>query len=93
MSSLWNWENEKECLKAVKHSADLLLYVVNQTEEMCIIAVKKNPWVLLSVREQTPKICLEAIKQDIRHLSMVNDVIKDNKQFRKALLEEKMKLI
>jgi len=37
-----NWDDEKECLKAVKENGWALQYVKNQTPEICLAAVKED---------------------------------------------------
>ena len=57
-----DWNNNQECLAAVKKNSYALQYVKNQTPEMCLVAVKKNGWTLQYVKQQTKEICLAAVK-------------------------------
>ena len=70
----FDYENPKECLKAVKQDGTALRYVKEQTEQICLEAVKQNWRALQFVKEQTPEICLEAVKQNAEALKYVEDL-------------------
>ena len=67
-----NWDDEKECLKAVKRDGFALKYVENQTPEICLEAVKQCGQSLEYVKSQTPEICLAAVKENEWALQHVN---------------------
>ena len=48
-----DWNNEKECLKAVQQNGWVLQFVENQTEKICLEAVKQNGRALKFVENQT----------------------------------------
>ncbi len=45
-----NWNDEKECLEAVKQDGYALKYVKNQTREICLAAVKQKPDTIKYIR-------------------------------------------
>ncbi len=45
-----NWNNEAECLAAVKQDGRALKHVKNQTEAICMAAVNQDGWALEYVK-------------------------------------------
>ena len=70
----FDYENEKECLAAVKQRGFALEYVKEQTPEICLAAVKQCGLVLQYVKEQTPEICLAAMKNSHYCIIYIDDL-------------------
>ena len=86
-----DWSNSKDCLEAIKIWPLDLRYVETQTEEICLLAVRGNGYSLKHVIKQTPEICIEAIKSNKEAINYVDGYIYSEKEFRKFLLEERIK--
>ncbi len=87
-----NWEDRKQCLEAVKENAYNLAHVRHQDEEMCLIAMRKTGFALSYVREQTPEIVIAAMENDIAAITMLNNLMEEDQQVRKYIIERKLKL-
>ena len=49
----YDWNNENDCLEAVKINGTFLQYVKNQTPEICMEAVKSTGWAIQFVENPT----------------------------------------
>ncbi len=86
-----DWTNEEDCWKAVRDNPFNLQYVRNQTLEMCLEAVRNAGTTLDQIHIQTLEICIEAIKEDPVAELYMRDSIKESKEFKLFMLEEKVK--
>ena len=59
-----NWNNNEECLEAVKEDGLNLEFVVKQNARICAEAVTQNGNALYYVKRQTPKLCKLACKEN-----------------------------
>ncbi len=88
-----DWDNEEECIQAVKGNAFNLEYVDTQTERMCLIAVRKRGMAIAFVHNKTLKLCLEAYKNDSFASQDIPYDVKKHKEFIKIDLEKKLKRV
>lgn len=69
----FNFNDEKDCLEAVKTNGAFLYYVKNQTHEICMEAIKNNPLSIGFVIDQSPELCKEAVERDRNAIFAIRD--------------------
>ncbi len=90
-------QTQEICLEAVKQTPEAIFWVEKEfhNEELAMVAVKTKGLNLEYFHQdaQTVDVCIAAIQDFLPARVLVKENIRNNKRYRKALLEKQMKSV